>query len=858
MAAKQGLTAQLSQASEDAKRAVLSRTGVHWFSNLNTVCTIKSAPPKTPDVLQMLAVKSGWLFKRNEQHVWQSRWCCIVPHMFLYYFDALPTTATPLPPVTAQQQMEWNQAIQMDGFKQHEKRGFSLFPNNNNNSNVPTIDEETTATTPAAAANSSSSAAAASAAAAAKFASTTMQPAGIIDLECYTTVHRSDRHHVLELCGDDTVNPDLRAFYFCAPTSDDKDDWTDALLNGRHAALLDEVDAYKQVSEGFASQLQTLHCELDELQAANEILHEGSYQVRSMQEEQRRNVWKQAAQALERPPVVVSSSSSSSTAIIIQTVETLREQVPLSSHCQESMPQVVQILCDYLAQLEDNLTTCHEQYRSAQQQLQITGATDQQLVQSLQQEVESLKQNVQLQLHKQAQQQETWATQMQQSQKEVQDLQKELSATKLEMTMVASQQKNKLSLLNEHKRILKKEVIDMRSKLEDAYSELNALRHKHESSQMMVQQEKQKSHLLERYVEKMESQVKVQQNMMEMMSQSGAGSVFAGSVPPILASNSRHDSEEGDIVHPMRVTTTTTHNKVTTPHPLTTQQQQQPSRIDADEKSHMSELTEDRTQRQLEYYDSPSPRIGRRVMDSSPRPPSYILGNPPPPASSATSATPPPPMMMMMRTPPQHNVMSSSSSLPPVPRPRGDWLPPRSSDAASVNHMSVAQKARQDAERSTTPVRVRLDQQTLQRVNHQNNNNSTGGGGGGPWKRHNSSGLWKRMEEAVLGPRPDDMESDASASSIYSTRVTDYTEVTEDSRHRGGRRRRSHSLARSDVSDEKKTDVSVSVSQSIGKCGWVCYCVSYLIHFSPSPIVDHRTYRCKSECNFKEPNRSSF
>ena len=93
MAAKQGLTAQLSQAGEDAKRAVLSRTtGVlhksSWFSNLNTVCTIKSAPPRSPEVLQMLALKSGWLYKRNEQHVWQSRWCCVVPHMFLYYFDA--------------------------------------------------------------------------------------------------------------------------------------------------------------------------------------------------------------------------------------------------------------------------------------------------------------------------------------------------------------------------------------------------------------------------------------------------------------------------------------------------------------------------------------------------------------------------------------------------------------------------------------------------------------------------------------------------------------------------------------------------------------------------------------------------
>ena len=72
MAAKQGLSGQITQASEDAKRGFFERTHLSnslWFSNLNTTCTIKSAPPRTPDVLSMLAVKSGWLFKRNEQHV---------------------------------------------------------------------------------------------------------------------------------------------------------------------------------------------------------------------------------------------------------------------------------------------------------------------------------------------------------------------------------------------------------------------------------------------------------------------------------------------------------------------------------------------------------------------------------------------------------------------------------------------------------------------------------------------------------------------------------------------------------------------------------------------------------------------
>jgi hypothetical protein len=34
-----------------------------------------------------MSVKSGFLLKRNEQGTWQRRYLCIVPHMFLYYFD---------------------------------------------------------------------------------------------------------------------------------------------------------------------------------------------------------------------------------------------------------------------------------------------------------------------------------------------------------------------------------------------------------------------------------------------------------------------------------------------------------------------------------------------------------------------------------------------------------------------------------------------------------------------------------------------------------------------------------------------------------------------------------------------------
>jgi hypothetical protein len=55
MAAKQGMAAHISQATDDAKRAMIARAptsivGHSWLSNLNTTCTIKSAPPRSPEV----------------------------------------------------------------------------------------------------------------------------------------------------------------------------------------------------------------------------------------------------------------------------------------------------------------------------------------------------------------------------------------------------------------------------------------------------------------------------------------------------------------------------------------------------------------------------------------------------------------------------------------------------------------------------------------------------------------------------------------------------------------------------------------------------------------------------------------
>ena len=34
------------------------------------------------------SIKTGWLDKRNEQGIFQKRFICIVPHLFMYYFES--------------------------------------------------------------------------------------------------------------------------------------------------------------------------------------------------------------------------------------------------------------------------------------------------------------------------------------------------------------------------------------------------------------------------------------------------------------------------------------------------------------------------------------------------------------------------------------------------------------------------------------------------------------------------------------------------------------------------------------------------------------------------------------------------
>jgi PH domain len=642
MAAKQGLSAQWSQASEDAKRALSMRTKSSWFSNLNTTCTIKSAPPRSPEVLSLLSVKSGYLLKRNEQHIWQSRWCCIVPHMFLYYFDAdigignnsnsLTSECIKIDPPSLELQQELNSAINTGKRKSTAPRSsLNLFPS------TAAVPED-----------------------APKDKFSTLQPTGIVDLECYTCIHRPPSNPlILELAGDDNVNPDLRSFYFCAADEDHGEEWSQALLGERHNSLVDERDAYRQVCDGFSLQLQKLHSDLDKVEKKYVDAQEECYRIRSSHEEVRRKSFSVIQEALERP---TNGETAQHRRAFRTDLETVRQQGM-------GLVPAVQLLSDFCAVLEDSCQHLAEKVKEQEESIQRVHDGDHlqsKELDSLLKEKEKAWLLEKQELQKQVSQLEN---QLNLSQKAAKDAQQDLASQKMEYSIYHTSSKAKIAELVAHKKILKKEVINLRQKLDEVESELDLLKHHSQVSRAEVETERRKAELLERYVEKMESQVKVQQNMMEIISQTqdnssrASASLYGGSQQQFGAygaiSNTYHLNPPNTLQNVMVLGMEDNGTNGET-HSVMLRKAMAPD--DYDNKSHMSELTEDRTQKHF-IHESREIRI----------PPSFIDA-----ANSVKLET-----------------ISASAG----------YLPPRS--LPTERKLSVAQRARMEAEKGS-PVRIRV------------------------------------------------------------------------------------------------------------------------------------------------------
>ncbi|KAL7489696.1 hypothetical protein ACHAW6_015441 [Cyclotella cf. meneghiniana] len=617
MAAKQGLTAQIYQASEDTKRSLLSRAPTSikahsWLSNLNTTCTIKSAPPRTPEVMSLLSSKCGWLVKRNEQHVWQKRWCCVVPHTFLYYFEAGPEVkpdedgnydgwsgggvnvkgaasaqVIAVGPLVFQNldQDALNLAVKegyVDDVPGSKLSFYASLPNlpfvgnghhahvagEEDGENILSSDWEETPMSMDGENRGKY-----------QFVSSNLQPVGIIDLECYSAVNRSKINPtVLELAGDSITNPDLRAFYFQSATIEDAESWTKALLSDRHQSLKDETDAYRQVCDSFPLQLQACSEMIDAAEAKAEEMEKEAYSVRSAAEEGRRKVVSTVREILERQcweteasnkqkrggrngPVkdafdehTLSGRSRSSrsarsdcsledkeTSLLDSVLdeqyaklETNREAFLKELEATLSSPSAVvtsnvvppvQTLADYTSAIASAFSDLRIQLRKYEIELSQSVQQDQTELNKLKHEIERRDAMLDDAEKRHSHMLSEMKSQLEQYRHEVAELTKQLDAQRMEFGMYQNATKNKVSELHQHKKILKKEVIELRKKIDECGSETTTVAHKYEKIKNSYQAEKERNATLERYIERLEKQVGVQQNMMEMMSTSGASFV---------------------------------------------------------------------------------------------------------------------------------------------------------------------------------------------------------------------------------------------------------------------------------------------------------------------------------------------
>jgi len=353
-----------------------------------------------------------------------------------------------------------------------------------------------------------------------------LSPVGIIDLECYSAIHRSALHDcVFELTGDSRTNPDLRSFYFQAADVEDCEMWTKALLSDRHSALKDESEAYKQVCESFQLQLQNMSDMIDTAEGKAQEAERQLYHVRSNAQKFKSKIASTVREALEQKSWGTMNSNEkilemSRLNYLDQLDDILASEDSLRSS-NKSRAAPVQVLADYLATLVGSHTELSVQLTSTEQKLNQSATVDNATVSDLKFRLEKIE----------AEREEEKAhyegriagleAQWSDSQKACEDFEHQLTTQRMEFTMFQGQAKSKLQELSSHKKILKKEVIELRKKKELVESERDAAMHITDGHKMQTESVKDKNEVLEKYIEKMENQVRVQQNMMEMVSLSG-------------------------------------------------------------------------------------------------------------------------------------------------------------------------------------------------------------------------------------------------------------------------------------------------------------------------------------------------
>jgi len=131
-----------------------------------------------------------------------------------------------------------------------------------------------------------------------------------------------------------------------------------------------------------------------------------------------------------------------------------------------------------------------------------------------------------------------------------------LRAKEMEFNLLSKASKEKIYELGCHKKILKREVIDLRKKVDEIDCDVTAYRHKSLGLDEKVKAERERNNVLERHLDQVVSQIKMQEKLMDcMLSQTGGsaalsiqgGSVCFNSEAQSIVSDLRHlQNNSGD------------------------------------------------------------------------------------------------------------------------------------------------------------------------------------------------------------------------------------------------------------------------------------------------------------------------
>ena len=186
----------------------------------------------------------------------------------------------------------------------------------------------------------------------------------------------------------------------------------------------------------------------------------------------------------------------------------------------------MRLLADYVSSVVTSYASLGDEVHKAEKQLSSVATVDKSSLDAMQAKYDQLEcksDEKEVAYQKRIAELEDELKSLQESHAEVEN---HLQQSRMEFTMYQSQSKAKMGETSQHKKILKKEVIELRKRIEDIGSDHDAAQHEADRLRTDLETERQRNATLERYIERIEKQLNNQQNMCEMimetMSQTGS------------------------------------------------------------------------------------------------------------------------------------------------------------------------------------------------------------------------------------------------------------------------------------------------------------------------------------------------